>query len=123
MVDTLNILNNLGIGFLGHVGRIPAQSRLVGEPPKGGGVRLVEASDGGKGRIAVWPARGGDTPSAAKGRKKEKPRGTVLLLHGRTEFIEKYYPVIEKLLQRGFAVATLDWRGQGLSERPVGHRG
>ncbi len=44
-------------------------------------------------------------------------RGTVVLLHGRTEFIEKYYEVIGELRGRGFAVATFDWRGQGLSSR------
>lgn len=47
----------------------------------------------------------------------EKCRGTVLLLNGRTEFIEKYFEVAGELIARGFAVATLDWRGQGLSHR------
>jgi lysophospholipase len=47
-------------------------------------------------------------------------RGTVALLTGRGEFIEKYATeVIGELLQRGFAVAALDWRGQGLSDRPL----
>lgn len=46
--------------------------------------------------------------------------GTVLLLNGRTEFIEKYFEVIGELIQRGFAVASLDWRGQGLSHRALG---
>ena len=46
--------------------------------------------------------------------------GTVVLLTGRGEFIEKYASeVIGELLQRGFAVAALDWRGQGLSDRPL----
>ncbi len=43
--------------------------------------------------------------------------GTVLLLHGRTEFIEKYLEPVEELRRRGFAVWTLDWRGQGRSTR------
>jgi len=48
------------------------------------------------------------------------PRGTVVVLTGRGEFIEKYASeVIGELLQRGFAVAALDWRGQGLSDRPL----
>ena len=42
-----------------------------------------------------------------------------MLLHGRSEFIEKYYEVIEELLVRGWAVVTFDWRGQGLSTRPL----
>lgn len=122
MVDSLNIFNNLGIGLFGHVGKIPAQERLVGDPPEGGIVRLVTASDGVEVRIAVWP---GETPRPAspfaRTARTDMRRGTVLLLHGRTEYIEKHYPVISELLDRGFAVATLDWRGQGLSERPVGH--
>jgi lysophospholipase len=48
------------------------------------------------------------------------PRGTVLLLPGRVEFIEKYATeVVGELLGRGFAVVGFDWRGQGLSDRPL----
>jgi len=43
--------------------------------------------------------------------------GTFLLLHGYTEFIEKYNEVIARLIERQFAVVTFDWRGQGLSDR------
>ncbi len=44
-------------------------------------------------------------------------RGSVVLSQGRAEFIEKYFEVIGELLERGFAVFTHDWRGQGLSGR------
>ena len=44
-------------------------------------------------------------------------RGTCVLLNGQTEFIEKYFEVIDELRGRGFAVATMDWRGQGDSSR------
>jgi lysophospholipase len=44
-------------------------------------------------------------------------RGTVCLFQGRGEFIEKYFEVVADLRRRGFTVATLDWRGQGGSER------
>jgi lysophospholipase len=58
-------------------------------------------------RYALWNATG-------------PARGTVVLLTGRGEFIEKYATeVAGELLQRGFAVAALDWRGQGLSDRPL----
>lgn len=40
-----------------------------------------------------------------------------MLLHGQTEFIEKYEEVIGELNTRGFTVATFDWRGQGGSQR------
>ncbi|AWM89218.1 alpha/beta hydrolase [Microvirga sp. 17 mud 1-3] len=49
----------------------------------------------------------------------EAPKGTVCILQGRAEFIEKYFEVIGELLDRGFAVAAFDWRGQGLSDRQV----
>jgi len=47
------------------------------------------------------------------------PRGVCVLLHGQTEFIEKYVEVIGELRRRGFQVATLDWRGQGGSARAL----
>lgn len=43
--------------------------------------------------------------------------GTVAILPGRAEFIEKYFEVIGELLSRNFDVVALDWRGQGLSSR------
>ena len=49
-------------------------------------------------------------------------KGTVVILQGRGEWIEKYFETVRDLRARGFAVATLDWRGQGLSERMLGDR-
>jgi lysophospholipase len=46
-------------------------------------------------------------------------RGVCVLLHGQTEFIEKYLEVIGELWSRGFTVATMDWRGQGGSVRTL----
>jgi lysophospholipase len=52
-------------------------------------------------------------------------KGTVCLLQGRAEFIEKYYETIAELRSRGFAVVAFDWRGQGESQRQIddAHRG
>ncbi|MCB1440077.1 MAG: alpha/beta hydrolase [Nitratireductor sp.] len=44
-------------------------------------------------------------------------KGTVLLLNGRAEYIEKLYETIEFLRDKGFDVLTFDWRGQGGSSR------
>ncbi len=44
-------------------------------------------------------------------------RGTVILLQGRNESIEKYGETINDLLGRAFDVAAFDWRGQGGSTR------
>src|SRR3974390_286122 len=46
-------------------------------------------------------------------------KGTVCLFQGRAEFIEKYFETVRDLRARGFAAATLDWRGQGLSGRAL----
>lgn len=46
-------------------------------------------------------------------------KGTVLVLAGRNECIEKYFETIGDLTSRGFGVATLDWRGQGASGRLI----
>ncbi|HSM40806.1 MAG TPA: alpha/beta hydrolase [Afifellaceae bacterium] len=51
---------------------------------------------------------------AATSRRK---RGTILLLHGRSEFVEKYFETANDLRRRGFAAVTFDWRGQGGSQR------
>jgi lysophospholipase len=47
----------------------------------------------------------------------EGARASVLLLSGRTEYVEKYTEVIDELLTRDLAVFTFDWRGQGRSGR------
>lgn len=56
----------------------------------------------------------------------ERPgKGTVVVLQGRNECIEKYFETARDLAARGLAVATLDWRGQGASDRLLrnGQRG
>jgi lysophospholipase len=52
-------------------------------------------------------------------------RGSVILLGGRKEFLEKYAETIDELQQRSFDVYSIDWRGQGLSSRmlPDRHKG
>jgi lysophospholipase len=49
-------------------------------------------------------------------------KGTLCLLNGRSEFIEKYEEIIEKLNQLGLNVFSFDWRGQGLSTRLLKNR-
>lgn len=44
-------------------------------------------------------------------------KGTVLLLHGRAEYIEKLYETTGDLRKLGYDVLTFDWRGQGGSDR------
>jgi lysophospholipase len=44
-------------------------------------------------------------------------RGTVLIIGGRGDFAERYFETMRDLMGRGFAVASVDLRGQGGSER------
>jgi len=74
--------------------------------PEGAVTGTLKTRDGVSVRFARWPP--------PPGRK-----GTVCLFQGRAEFIEKYFETVRDLRARGFAVATLDWRGQGLSERAL----
>ena len=53
---------------------------------------------------------------------KKACRGTIVLLGGRSEFIEKYREIVDQLLARNLNVATFDWRGQGLSDRMLPNR-
>ncbi|WP_415715324.1 alpha/beta fold hydrolase [Roseibium sp.] len=73
--------------------------------PDGARDGFVVTPDKTKIRYAHWPATG------------PKRQGTVTLLQGRAEFIEKYFEVISDLRKRGFDVVTFDWRGQGGSQR------
>jgi lysophospholipase len=64
----------------------------------------IKTPDGAELRFARW--------SPPSGR-----RGTVCVFTGRTEMIEKYFETVRDLRDRGFAVAMIDWRGQGHSSR------
>ena len=44
-------------------------------------------------------------------------RGTVVILGGRADFIERYFETTRDLMGRGFCVASVDLRGQGGSQR------
>ena len=74
--------------------------------PEGAVTGVLKTPDGVALRFARW--------APPQGRK-----GTLLVLPGRTEFIEKYFEVVGEARARGFAVAMIDWRGQGLSERAL----
>lgn len=79
---------------------------VPGNPiPKGAVCDTATTDDGIKLRYAYW------LPN------RSPVRGTVVLIHGRTECIEKYFETVGDLRRRGFAVVTFDARGQGGSTR------
>jgi len=84
--------------------------RLISTPfnptPPGAVLHPLRTGDGVMLRTARW------TPPHGA-------RGTVAILPGRAEFIEKYYETIRNLLDRGLSVAIFDWRGQGGSARQL----
>lgn len=75
--------------------------------PSGATTGFFTGYDDAPQRYAIWGATRGPR------------RGTVCIFQGRTEFIEKYFETVADLRRRGFAVAIMDWRGQGGSARPV----
>ena len=64
----------------------------------------IRTPDGADLRFARW------APPANR-------KGTVCVFTGRAEQIEKYFETVRDLRDRGFAVAMIDWRGQGHSSR------
>lgn len=61
-------------------------------------------------RYGVWPSQ------------TESGRGSVLLLNGRAEFMEKHGETVYDLNNRGYTVFSMDWRGQGMSGRELADR-
>ncbi len=86
--------------------RAPLYAQLAESPP-GGSAVWIEAEDGVRLRLGTWP---------------EGHRGTVLIFPGRTEFVEKYGRTAAEFRRRGYALAAIDWRGQGLSDRLASNR-
>ncbi len=74
----------------------------LADGPPGGTAVWFHAADGVRLRAGHWP--GG-------------MKGTVLLIPGRTEYIEKYGPAAQDLAVRGYATLCIDVRGQGLADR------
>jgi lysophospholipase len=77
-------------------------------------------ADGPPGATCVWLQAGSARIRVAWWKAGDK--GTVLLLPGRTECIEKYGRAAGDLVARGFSVITIDWRGQGLADRALPDR-
>ena len=76
---------------------------LLSEGPEAARSLWIEAADGVRLRITFWPVEGAS--------------GTILIFPGRTEYCEKYGRVAREFAAAGFAVAVIDWRGQGYSAR------
>jgi lysophospholipase len=77
----------------------------------------AELADAPPGATAVWLKPGAMRIRVAWWKAGDK--GTVVLLPGRTECIEKYGRAAGDLVRRGYSVITIDWRGQGLADRAL----
>ena len=78
-------------------------STLDNPLPEGATLATVTTSDGVRLRAMVA--------------RKPRSRGTVVFLGGRADFMERYFETMKDMMARGFAVASLDLRGQGGSQR------
>lgn len=79
----------------------------VAEGPPGGGAYWLTTRDGTRIRMGTWPAAAGEV------------KGTILMFPGRTEYIEKYGRLAADARAAGYAMVAMDWRGQGLADRPL----
>ena len=87
-------------------------SKLPSNPiPPGTRVDSLSLRDGKELRYAITPA------------STHPAQGTVIILQGRNECIEKYFETVRDIAARGFTVATFDWRGQGASSRLLRNAG
>lgn len=80
----------------------PLFNAIADGPPKAHGYWLT-TKDNLRIRVGHWPS--------------DAAHGTIFLCPGRTEYIEKYGKSARRLVENGFDVLAIDWRGQGLSER------
>lgn len=76
---------------------------LPGDPLPMARAFWLRAEDGLRLRATHWAAGGAS--------------GSVLLFPGRTEYAEKYNRLAQDLNAAGLDVLTIDWRGQGMSDR------
>lgn len=65
---------------------------------------LMPMADGKHIRVVSWNGAGSKAP-------------TIVLLQGRSSFVEKNLETVGEFLGRGYNVWTFDWRGQGGSDR------
>lgn len=77
--------------------------------PPGGVAQWVSGAGGARLRAAIF------TPAG-------RAVGSVVVSGGRTEPLEKYFEVVQDLLDRNLVVLVHDWRGQGLSHRELPDR-
>lgn len=78
----------------------------IADGPSGGVAHWITTADEVRIRIGHW-------------RPKDSSQGTVLMFPGRTEYVEKYGRVARDFAARGYATLAIDWRGQGLADRPL----
>lgn len=76
----------------------------IAEAPKNGTAYWINAADGIRLRVGLWQS-------------ENRPKGTVFVFPGRSEYIEKYGRTITDLERFGYTVLVIDWRGQGLADR------
>ncbi|WP_309668419.1 alpha/beta hydrolase [Tabrizicola sp.] len=79
---------------------------------------FAELADGPPGAVTLW-LHAVDSVRIRITRWIGGTKGTVVLLPGRTESIEKYGRAAGDLMLRGYSVITVDWRGQGLADRAL----
>ena len=82
---------------------------LTQGPKNCGEAYWLRARDGVRLRAAIW-------------RRKDKVKGSILLLPGRFGYVERFGRVAKTFHDQGFTTLALEWRSQGLSDRSIKDR-
>lgn len=80
----------------------------VADGPESAEAYWLTTFDGLRIRVGVWPSVVSNSGAA---------KGTVFMLPGRTECIEKYGRSAKDFAAEGYASLAIDWRGQGIADR------
>ncbi|SFE87870.1 lysophospholipase [Roseivivax sediminis] len=81
----------------------PLHSELS-EAPNDGRASWLQSGDGVHLRFATWS-------------NISSTLGTVFIFPGRSDYIEMFGAAVSDFVEEGYAVAVVDWRGHGLSQR------
>lgn len=80
----------------------------VATGPASGAAYWLHTADQRRIRVGLWA--------------QADAKASILICPGRTEYIEKYDLLAQALVQAGYSVLAVDWRGQGLADRLIADR-
>ena len=112
--------------MVAHMGAKPLDPGLSGAKPLNPGLSGAKPLNPGPPGTCPWTFDWFQPPGGGRLRygwaKNFDAKATLVLFMGRCEYLRKYDEVAREWRERGFQVFALEWRGQGLSDRPLENR-